>query len=63
MTHFHVSKAEYMAYSLGGLGPWQRGMGPVVTPLPPKAQETPTQDAGVCEGAFTGVEAVGAQVG
>lgn len=50
-------------YSLGGLDPEQRWMGPEVTQLPPKAQSSPTQDAGMCEGALAGVEAVGAQVG
>lgn len=53
-----------LAFSLGGLGPQGRGGQSQWLPhSPPKAQGTPTQDAGVCEGAFAGIEAVGAQVG
>ena len=43
------------------LGRGARGQG--LPSFPPQAQSSPTQHAGVCEGALAGVEAVGAQVG
>lgn len=57
MTPLRVTRAWHMARA------WAEVGGPSGHLCPPKAPATPTQDAGVCEGALAGVEAVGAQVG
>lgn len=57
MTPLRVTRARHTARA------WAEVGGPSGHLRPPKAPVTPTQDAGVCEGALAGVEAVGAQVG
>lgn len=47
---------EARALGRGGRGQWSPS-------FPPEAQSSLTQDAGVCEGALAGVEAVRAQIG